>query len=63
MCSYQGTTAMKKATRKELVKAIRSALNMLKACEVEDRALRRAWKASVKQIEGVIAAEPKPPRR
>lgn len=49
----------KKAKRKELVMAIRSALSMLEHVEV-DREFRRAWRASVKKIAEAIANESKP---
>jgi hypothetical protein len=57
---------MKKATRGELVKAIRSAVSMLKNVGFDydcEPSLKRAWRSSVKQIEATIAAEPKPTRR
>jgi hypothetical protein len=53
---------MKKATRKELVNAIRSAVSMLKGVGFDhdcEPSLKRAWRNSVKQIEAAIAAEPK----
>lgn len=49
---------MKKATRKELVRAIRAALSMLEHVEV-DRDLKRAWRDSVRNIEKTIANEAK----
>jgi hypothetical protein len=48
------------------VKAIRSAVSMLKNVGFDydcEPSLKRAWRSSVKQIEATIAAEPKPTRR
>lgn len=52
---------MKKATRKDLVKAIRSAVSMLEGVGFDhdcEPSLKRAWRRSVKQIASTIAAEP-----
>lgn len=53
---------MKKVKRRELVKAIREAVQMLRRVGFDDEcepSFKRAWRRCIKKIEATVAAEPK----